>query len=71
MAKKQKAIRKFNGKYYVRIFTGKNETIAQRVKNNTRGQGFNALIIQSGENYQVWSTKRERQHNKTYGERLL
>lgn len=71
MAKRQKAIRKFNGKYYVRAFTSKNEKIAQNVKHNIRGQGFNALIIQSGENYQVWTTKRIRQHNKTYGERIL
>lgn len=52
-------VRRFNGKYYVRVFSG-TENNAQTLKNNLHGKGVQALVIKSGKKkvtWQVWRRK--------------
>lgn len=56
--RKIRGARKFNGKLYVRVGAYSNKQTAEHIKNNYHGKQINALIIPSGQLYQVWARKR-------------
>lgn len=58
-ATKRKFKRTFNDKEYLRVGQYRLKTIVERIKDRYHKQGYHALIVRSGPNYQLWIHKKE------------
>jgi hypothetical protein len=58
-AAKRKFKRVFNGKEYIRVGQYRIKSITEQIKDRYHKQGYNALIIKSGLNYQLWIHKKD------------
>lgn len=60
MVRPLKGLRKFNGKYYVRVLRTTNESVARHTKEKLKADGKYALIIHYSNIYQVYSRTRKK-----------
>lgn len=58
----RKALREFNGRKYVRLgsFNSRLKSVALKIKDKQKAKGYYALLVKSGNNYQVWTARGEK-----------
>ncbi len=61
MPRQLKGLRKFNGKYYVRVLRTTNEQVARHTKDKLKAEGKYALIIHYSNIYQVYSRSKKKE----------